>query len=603
MLDEQHIVICKHCKTPNPITEFRCIVDKPPARFIDFCTVCEAKHGLPALVAQHMDSWPPAVRKIYKALDAAPEVKRAETSRTEMIARERARRELCRRKLIYYTSQFYLNYVADWVHQDVCRRLELFVKQVERGESPRLILNLPPRHGKSLLASDHFVSWALGTHPEWEIISTSYAASLPIGFSRKIRDRIRSAEHQAIFPEAKLRSDATGVEEWQLTAGGRYRAAGVGGGITGTGAHILIVDDPYADDEAAQSETQRAKVIDWFNTTAYSRLAPGAGVLIIHTRWHDADLSGAMMLDKKDLLEQGATLDEIDNWELVTYPAIAEDDEWLAVDGSIHRGDEPEGGRLLRKKGEALTSRYDLNKLNRIKNRLTKSQWNALYQQNPVPDDGDYFTKDDFRFYHTLPGTLDEYTYFCAWDFAIELKKKNDWTVGLCGAMNTRGDVYVVDMFRARVGTYGIVTAIADMVEKWEVSHLGMEDGQIKKTLMPLVEDELRARLLSPSVDDELVPLTDKLVRARPLQGMMQRGRVYFPLAHVSPWSDRLYNEFIRFPYGVHDDIVDAGAWLLRMAQRIPPPQFGPRRRKKPDESWRARLGRELGTDKSFMAA
>lgn len=597
------IVACVSCNALYPITEFRVLSapGKQPVQFMDFCPACEATHGLPALVRDYAHAISREMEALYKRVLKTDEIVAVEQDRSQLVQRELARRELCRRHLIYYITQFYPNYVADWVHQDVCRRLERFVQQVERGESPRLILNLPPRHGKSLIASDHFVSWAMGKHPEWEFISTSYAVNLPIGFSRKIRDRIRSPEHQAVFPDAKLRSDATGVEEWMTTCGGRYRAAGVGGGITGTGANILLVDDPYADDEAAQSETQRAKVIDWFNTTAYSRLAPGGGVLIIHTRWHDADLTGALLLDKKEQLEEGASVEEIDDWELVTYPAIAEEDEYLMPDGTIQRGATDEPGRLLRQKGEALTSRYDLNKLNRIRNRLTKSQWNALYQQNPVPDDGDYFTKDDFQFYHTLPGTRDEYTFFSAWDFAIELKKRNDWTVGITGAMNSDGDIYIVDMFRARVGTHGIVEAIADTVQRWDITVLGMEDGQIKKTLQPLVEDELKRRKLYPSFDDELRPLTDKLVRARPLQGMMQRRRIFFPLISMKPWVEKLYNEFLRFPFGVHDDCVDAGAWLARMSARIAPPVFK-RRKSKQQRSWKQDLKVET-SEKSFLAA
>lgn len=934
------IVACVSCNALYPITEFRVLSapGKQPVQFMDFCPACEATHGLPALVRDYAHAISREMEALYKRILKTDEIVAVEQDRSQLVQRELARRELCRRHLIYYITQFYPNYVADWVHQDVCRRLERFVQQVERGESPRLILNLPPRHGKevahdtpvltpdgwtthgalragdyvfhpsgepvrvvaiapeegvdeyeiefsngerivahachewtvrdrtshswktvetlelldrtwlgqqgmrgsrarwqlplvagvdfpardlpippyvlgvwlgdgtatqanitssaedaavlqrelallgyphsgvyvhaqygthrtyfgktgllkqlrelgvlnnkhvpeiylrgdktqrlellaglmdtdghveaktgrarfvttsealrdavfdlattlgyrpyvskappattssgvagrltvytvgfqptetlptrlerhkilrvapqrrvsivavrkvqgkpgrciqvsahdglylvgrqlipthnSLIASDHFVSWAMGKHPEWEFISTSYAVNLPIGFSRKIRDRIRSPEHQAVFPDAKLRADATGVEEWMTTAGGRYRAAGVGGGITGTGANILLVDDPYADDEAAQSETQRAKVIDWFNTTAYSRLAPGGGVLIIHTRWHDADLTGALLLDKKEQLEEGASVEEIDDWELVTYPAIAEEDEYLMPDGTIQRGAPDEPGRLLRQKGEALTSRYDLNKLNRIRNRLTKSQWNALYQQNPVPDDGDYFTKDDFQFYHTLPGTRDEYTFFSAWDFAIELKKRNDWTVGITGAMNSDGDIYIVDMFRARVGTHGIVEAIADTVQRWDVAVLGMEDGQIKKTLQPIVEDELKRRKLYPSFDDELKPLTDKLVRARPLQGMMQRRRIFFPLISMKPWVEKLYNEFLRFPFGVHDDCVDAGAWLARMSARIAPPVFK-RRKSKQQRSWKQDLKVET-SEKSFLAA
>ena len=364
------------------------------------------------------------------------------------------------------------------------------------------------------------------------------------------------------------------------------------------------VDDPYADSEQAESEQIRNKVMSWFNTTAYSRLAPGGGVLIIHTRWHDADLTGQLLIDMREKMSDGANPDEIDQWELVTYPAIAEEDEYLdKLSNEIVRSpiDTHDNMRLLRKAGEALhPTRYDTPALLRIKSRYTKSEWSSLYQQNPIPDDGDYFSKDDVR-YGEMSGTNEEYVFFSAWDMAIGQKTRNDWTVGVVGAMDWRGDIYIVDMVRARIGTFDIIESICTFVQKWGLAVLGIENGHISQTLMPMLLEELRKRRLTVTFDEDLKPMTDKVMRARPLQGMMRRGQIFFP--PKQPWADQAVEELLRFPVGQFDDRVDALAWLARMAQRIAPPQMGRSVRKQPS-SWKNELSSFIDEPtKSFMAA
>ncbi len=520
--------------------------------------------------------------------------------------REMARRELMRRRLIYYAAQMRgPSYKVGWVHQDIARRLERFVEQVERGESPRLMLFVPPRHGKSILASEEFPSWVLGKHPEWEIIEAGYAESLPVGFSRHIRDRLDSKEYQVIYPNTAIRSDARGVEEWATTAGGRFRAAGVGGGITGTGAHILTIDDPIKDYEAAQSVTIRDATYNWYTTTARTRLAPGGGILIIQTRWHDADLAGRCLTDQRDLVEKGIPLDEVDNWEVVSYPALAEHDEYLMPDGMIETGPEeiPEGARLLRRAGEALhPDRYTAKALRQLCNGMPPAQWNALYQQNPVPDTGEFFTRDQFKSYAQLPGKDDDFAYFMAWDLAIDTKRSSDWTVGVVGALHYTGQIFVVDMIRARMNTGQIISSIVTLAKRWPlIQRLGIEDGQIKKTMQPLVETAIQSEKLLFSMDETLKPVTDKLTRARPLQASMQMGQIWFPTGQA--WVNKAQDEMLRFPSGTNDDIVDALAWLVRMSKAISAPV--PRNFRKQKKTWKSKLNkRALGESQtSYMTA
>jgi predicted phage terminase large subunit-like protein len=195
------------------------------------------------------------------------------------IDRELASRALSRRRLMPFIKKFRPKYNAGWVHEDICRRLERFVRDVELGNEPRMLLMMPPRGGKSEIGSRHFPPWVLGRHPDWEIIAGSHTSSLTMSFSRYVRDLVRDPAYTAIFPNAVLDSASQSVENWNLLAGGGYLAAGVGTGITGRGAHILLLDDLVKDIEAADSPTIRDNTWEWYISTAYTRLAPGGGVL------------------------------------------------------------------------------------------------------------------------------------------------------------------------------------------------------------------------------------------------------------------------------------------------------------------------------------
>lgn len=584
---------CLHCG-PKPLAMFRVFSEAPPVRFYDFCRECEQTIGFPKLYDQHRVGITPEVAKAVLHDDGETLKKQDATTerQREIIRRDLADRELSRRHLIPFVRRFMPNYHADWVHHDIASRLERFVAQIEAGQSPRLILAIPPRHGKSILGSDYLPSWVLGKHPEWEVIAASHSVDLSLKFSRNIRDRLKDPQYAAVFPNTVIRGDNAGAGEWRTTESGGYRAAGVGSGILGMGAHVLIVDDPFPDAEAAYSENNREKVMDWFNTTAMTRLAPGGGALIIAQRWHDLDLTGQVVALRKALIEEGADPEEIDDWEVVNYPAIAEGDEYLMPDGSISV--DPlvtEGARLLRKKGDPLhEQRYNLPRLNRIKSRMPPAQWNALFQQNPVPDDGDFFSKDMFRYEGMLDGTRDEYVFVTAWDVAIGEKRRNDWSVGVVVAADRHNNMHVVDMVRGRFGTHELVNAACDLIQKWDCLQFGMEHGQIKMTLWPLILEEMRRRKIMCSINDDLKPINDKETRATPLRGMMQTGRVFFPLRANAPWVETAVAEMLRFPLGAHDDIVDALAWATRLFQRAPRPYIAARDQLRGERPWRERL-------------
>ena len=527
----------------------------------------------------------------------------------EVLRKELAARTLARRRLIQFIKRVKGDYEPGWVHHDICRRLERFMQQVEEGKSPRLMLFMPPRHGKSLIASDMFPSWLLGQHPDWEIIAASYAVSLPIEFSRFIRDRMKDESFQALFPRVNLRPDSQNAERWKTQEGGGYVAAGIGGGITGKGANVLIIDDPIKDAQDADSEVIRETAWNWFGSTAYTRLAPKSGVLVIQTRWHDDDLSGRLITKMAEQVKEGAPEEEIDQWEIVEYPAIATQTEWLMPDGSIAKTEDPKeyphkDAYKLRDKGEALhEKRFPLTRLRQIKRQLQPRHWSALYQQNPMPDEGEYFQKSMFRYSGSLP-PLHEMKIFAAFDLAIGERQQNDYTVGVVGGIDYNDQLYVFDMLRFKGDSYQIVEAILDTYNKYKPETIGIEKGQLELAIKPILKKRMRERRLYPTLaegDRALVPITDKLTRARPLQGRMQQGMVYF--LNTQPWIETAEFELLRFPGGVHDDIVDALAWLVRLCmQEDPPPKPTA---KLLEQSWKKRIGRYtgLGARDGFMSS
>ena len=322
------------------------------------------------------------------------------------------------------------------------------------------------------------------------------------------------------------------------------------------------------------------------------------GAVSSNTWWSDDDLAGRLQ-------QTMSTEDEADQFEIIRYPALSEhweyhDDVDPANPGQIIRTDEPidvanpppgysKRLTLLRPKDTCLhEDRYPTEALKRIRANLQPRIWSALYQQNPVPDEGMYFKKGYFRYQKALPSPngLRIYT---AWDFAIGEKQQNDWTVGATVLQDETDTIYVLEIFRMKGDSFQIVEAMLDVALRWgsipTTGYLvGAEDGQIWRAIEPLLKKRMGERRQYPPYE-VMRPMTDKLARARPLQGRMQQGRVVFP--EGAAWLGQAEKELLRFPAGAHDDVVDALAWAAQLCMGKEPPRLAV---PPPLPSWRDKL-------------
>ena len=540
----------------------------------------------------------------------------ADSSIADDARRELAKRELARRHLLPFILRFERDYIVEPAHHIICAALERFMAGVQKQTSPRLIIEVQPRIGKSTIISRYFPAFGLGHNPAWEFVITGYALDLPVEHSRFTRSLIQNPLYTSIFPHVTMSPDTQGAEFWRVGAGGSYKAVGVGGGLTGSGAHVLVVDDPTKDSEQADSKVRRDAIHGWFSSVAYTRLAPGGGCCLLATRWNDDDLLGRVQREaserEKSLrieIDEAETeedrragqeeYDALDKWEVVSLESILEkgEQEWTDGEGRVqvsYEADEepPDGWTRLRRKGDSIsTIRFPTRRLRTIRQTIQPRHWSALYQQSPVPDSGLFFVLDDFRFYSNVV-PWQRWPILIAWDLAVSEKQSADFTVATIGTINPQGDLLVLDMVRGRFSTVETARLILDLHVRYSSQFTspvtGIEQGVISQAIDPFLQQEMSRRRIYPSFDDTLKPLTDKQIRARPLQGLMQAGRVHFPVQQ--PWVDTVKSEMLRFPSGLHDDIVDSLAWLARMSLHVSPPPENAGKSRSRLKSWRDQL-------------
>lgn len=423
------------------------------------------------------------------------------------------RQWLARRRLLDFVGLTMASYQAAAHHAAIANALEA----VEAGTIKRLVITMPPRHGKSELASIQFPAWYLGRNPDRRVILASYADSLALTFGRQIRNLVHDDEFSALFPGVDLARDSTSADHWNIAGRrGGLIAAGVGSGITGHGADLLIIDDPVKDASEADSPTVRGSKWEWYTRTAYTRLQPGGAIVLIGTRWHVDDLIGR------------ALAQDTEQWHVLHLPAI-----------------DAEGRALW-------PERYPIDELHKIRDAIGLRAWESLYQGRPVLESGGIFERGWFGLVDVAPVGGRDVRF---WDFAAteaKLRGDPDYTAGVKMRYVT-GRWFVLDVVHvqanpADVDRIVVNTAAQDgraCAIRWEA-----EGGASGKR-----DSRHLATMLAGYDAQGVRPQGDKVLRAKPFAAQVKAENVKLVAGR---WTANYLDELASFPYGSHDDQVDA---------------------------------------------
>ena len=432
------------------------------------------------------------------------------------------RRQKARQSLIAFTEYTFPRYRTAAVHRQIAEQLE----RVERGESDRLMLLVAPRHGKSELASKRYPPMALGRDPTLQFVSVAATAEFASDWGRDVRNIIAGQEYRALF-QTKLAEDSKAKGKWHTSAGGVYYAVGVGGVLMGKGADRLVIDDPFSSMEDAQSETTRKNVWDWYTGTAYNRLMPGGRIVLINHRMHEDDLSGRL------LAQQAAGGDR---WDVVELKATPDAPLW------------PEA--------------YDEAALRRMKANTQPRFWSALYEQNPIPDEGTYFKREWLRYYGQRPAHLLVYG---ASDYAVT-EDGGDYTVHLVIGVDPEDNIYILDVWRQKTESDVWADAFCELVKRWKPLQWAEENGQIQKSVGPfLTKRQIETKAWT--MREQFASASDKPTRAQSIRGRMAMGKIYLPSS--ADWLADFVNELMSFPLGRNDDQVDCLSLIGRMLDKM----------------------------------
>lgn len=419
---------------------------------------------------------------------------------------------------------------------------------LELIETPglNLVVNIPPRHGKSEFISKYFPIWYLNTYPNKRIILVSYQKSVSINWSRRIRDLI---ENYSDILSIQLDKKHKKAYSFGLSnhEGGLY-STGIGGALTGLGADLLIIDDPIKNDSEANSLTHRDKVWEWFISTALTRLEPNGNLIVVMTRWHDDDLTGRIWRKFDN--------DDLKLWKQISLPAISTSSD-----------------QLNRSLGQALwPERFSLDELNKIRSRIGEHWFSALYQQNPIPSGSAIFKRAHFRYflekenyfqYSDYDGKnlfilRNNLTIMATCDLAISTKETADYTVVLVFYKSNDNDIFIYDIVRQRFDTSDHLSILKSINQKYKPLLIGIENVQYQKSL---IQQALKMGLPIKS----LRPDKDKISRALAIATQIENGKVFF--RQNSNFLEEFERELVNFPKYRWDDQVDALSYITQMTQ------------------------------------
>lgn len=420
-----------------------------------------------------------------------------------------------RQKLSVFAHLIWDKYVSPHHVHVLCRELEM----IERGETKRLLVTMPPRHSKSMNVGEYFPAWFLGKNPDQKIIYATYEQHQAEGYGRKVRNTLQTDMFNQIFPECNLSKDSKSAKKFDTLEGGTYYALSQGSAITGKGGHVIILDDLIKGPKEAANKKLRKEIIEWYESVVLTRREGDAPIVVCATRWNEGDLIGHLLKTS-----------EPGEWRHVDFPAINE-------------------------KGEALwPERYDLEWLNKTKDKLSPYFWSALYQQRPSPQEGNRIKRKDIKRWFHLEANYD--SIIQSWDFSFKGKNTSSYVVGqIWGKKGV--NLYLLDQFRAKVGLTGTIKAFLTMTAKWpQARKKYIED----KANGPGIMDLLKSKV--PGIV-EVNPSGSKEERLEAVTYLFEGGNVHVPDSVAEPWVKEYIDELVTFPNSDYDDQVDTTTQAL----------------------------------------
>src|SRR5438132_8998696 len=440
----------------------------------------------------------------------------------EVAAQELLRRRAARRSLIQFIEYLDIGIVPAAHHRLLIAQLEA----LERGEIERLMVLMPPGSAKSTYVSMLFPPWFMGRHPEAALLGVSNTTDLAERFSRRARNHVASPRYRNVFGFG-VAEDSQAVGNWETERHGEFFAAGLGSAIVGRRAVLGLIDDPIKSREEADSDRVREKHWDWYVNDFTTRLKPGARQILIQTRWHEDDLGGR-------ILER-----EVDRWRVVKLPMIAQAHDPL--------------GRAV---GERLWPEWFTEAMV-MDARLDTRAWNALYQQDPAPEEGEYFERDSFEEYLEIPANLHRYG---ASDYAVT-EGGGDFTEHGIFGLDFNDDLYVLDWWRAQAASDEWIEKQCDLIAQHAPLIWFGESGPIRKAIEPFLKRRMIERR-TPCRLEWLPSIAEKVVRARPFQARASMGKVFLP--NHAPWKRELMRQLMRVRTGNYDDGLDVCSMIGR---------------------------------------
>ncbi len=495
--------------------------------------------------------------------------------------REDARRRLARRNFVDYARYMLPEDMAQAMqpfHILICEALEQVLAYIMSGGEAgfgRLMIFMPPRYWKTLLASRLFPSWALGKWPDLQVITTSYSSKMALKNSRNSRDFVMSKRFGNLFgvrasgnEPVVMSRDVQAVEEWRLAKphrGGSW-AAGVGGSLTGTGAHLFIIDDPFKDRAEAESEARRDSLWDWYNDVAVTRLEKGGAIVIPQTRWHVDGLSGK-------LLKEMATNPLADQWHVLSLMGLWEPpkalEETSFADYRMRKLEEgvwvDDVDPLGRAEGAALwPEKQSVEELAAIRS-VNPRGFESLYQQQPYLLEGDMFKREWFEIVPAPPAPEEVLLRMRFWDKAGSRSGKGDFAAGALMSLTRGGRVYVEHMAR-RQGTPRMRDELMIRVSQQDRKRPG-KMGAVWHQQDPgsagLDSAQMTNRMLARlGLQGRFEPVTgssgSKEMRAGPWSSALEGGMVFLVRG---AWNRAFIDEHLAFSEGRNDDQVDVCSW------------------------------------------